>query len=211
MLALGLEQDGQYGKDKLLFSRSVVSSSLQPHGLQHSRLPCPSPSPGVCSNSSIVSMMPSNHLILCHSRLFLPSIFPSIRVFSNESGLFASRGQSIGALASASVPPMNSQDWFSLGLTHLISLQSKERTRRFSIYLVGDRYQERETWRLVLRFSQVNKRMLVWTDCRGPEHGKYSQFQGKVMAGLDCRIWNKWRVFRGGVQFYTRTWCLQEG
>ena len=55
--------------------------------LQHTRLPCPSPSPGACSNLSIESGMPSNHLILCHPLLHLPSISPSIRVFSNESAL----------------------------------------------------------------------------------------------------------------------------
>ena len=70
----------------LLFSRSVVSHSLWPHGLQHARPPCPSPTSGACSNSCplIESVMPSNHLILCHPLLLLPSIFPSIRVFSNE-------------------------------------------------------------------------------------------------------------------------------
>ena len=69
------------------FSRSAVSNSLQPHGLQHARLPCPSPTPGAYSNSSIESVMPTNHLILCHPLLLLPSIFPSIRVFSSESVL----------------------------------------------------------------------------------------------------------------------------
>ena len=61
--------------------------SLQPHGLQHTRPLCPSPSPRVCSNSSTESVMPSNHLILCCPLLLLPSIFSSIRVFSNESAL----------------------------------------------------------------------------------------------------------------------------
>ena len=70
------------------FSHSVVSNSLQPHGLRHTRPPCPSPTPRVYSNSmSIEPMMPSNHLILCRPLLLLPSIFPSIRVFSNESVL----------------------------------------------------------------------------------------------------------------------------
>ena len=70
------------------FSHSVVSDSLQPHGLQHTRPPCPSPTPRVYSNSmSIESVMPSTHLILCRLLLLLPSIFPSIRVFSNESVL----------------------------------------------------------------------------------------------------------------------------
>ena len=69
------------------FSPSVMSDPLQPHGLQHATPPCPSPTPGVYSNLSIESMMPSNHLILCCPLLLLPSIFPSIRVFSNESVL----------------------------------------------------------------------------------------------------------------------------
>ena len=60
---------------------------MPPHGWQHARLPCPSPTPRACSNSSIELVMPSHHLILCHPLLFLPSTFPSIRVFSNESVL----------------------------------------------------------------------------------------------------------------------------
>ena len=67
---------------------SVMSDSLRPHGLQHARLPCPSPTPGsLLKLMSIESVMPFNHLILCHPLLLLPSIFPSIRVFSNESVL----------------------------------------------------------------------------------------------------------------------------
>ena len=66
-------------------SGSVMSNSLRPHGLQYTGLPRPSLSPRVCSNScTIESVMPSNHLILCHPLFLLPSIFPSIRVFSNE-------------------------------------------------------------------------------------------------------------------------------
>ena len=80
---------------------------------------------------STESVMPSNHLILCHPLLFLPSIFPSIRVFSNEPAL-APGGQSIGVSASASVLPMNIQDWSPLGLTGWISLQSKGLSRVFS-------------------------------------------------------------------------------
>ena len=65
-----------------------MSNSLRPHGLQHTRLPCPSLSPGVCSNSCPLSwVMVSNHLILCHSFLLLPSIFPSTRVSPNKSTL----------------------------------------------------------------------------------------------------------------------------
>ena len=69
------------------FSRSVISDSLRPHESQHARPLCPSPTPGVHSNTSIESVMPSSHLILCHPLLLLPSIPPSIRVFSNESTL----------------------------------------------------------------------------------------------------------------------------
>ena len=65
-----------------------MSDSLQPHGLQHARLPSPSPTSRACSNSmSIESVMPSSHLTLCCPLLLLPSIFPSIRIFSNESVL----------------------------------------------------------------------------------------------------------------------------
>ena len=73
----------------LQFSPSVVSDSLWPHGLQHTRLPCPSPTPWAYSNSCPSSwwVMPSNHLILCCPLLLPLSIFPSIRVFSNESVL----------------------------------------------------------------------------------------------------------------------------
>ena len=67
------------------WSHSVMSNSLWPHGMQHNRLPCPSPTPGACSKlMSINSVMPSNHLIFCHPLFLPPSIFPSIRVFSNE-------------------------------------------------------------------------------------------------------------------------------
>ena len=78
---------------------------------------------------SIDLVMPSNHYILCHPLLLLPSFFPSIRVFSKESVL-ASGGQSIRA--SASALPMTIQDWFPLGSTGWISLQSKGLSRVFS-------------------------------------------------------------------------------
>ena len=69
------------------FSHSVVSTSLRPYPLQHARPPCPSPTPRACPHLSTESVMPSNHLFLCHPLLLVPSIFPSIRVFSNESAL----------------------------------------------------------------------------------------------------------------------------
>ena len=81
-------------------------------------------SQGLLKLMSIESVMPSKHLILCHPLLLLPSIFPIIKVFSSESDLCI-RCQSIGAWASASVLPMNIQDWLPLVLTGFISLQSK--------------------------------------------------------------------------------------
>ena len=81
---------------------------------------------------SIKSVMPFNHLILCHPLLLLPLIFPSIKVFLSQ--FFTSGGQSIGA--SASVLPMNIQDWFPLGWTGWISLQSKGFSRIFSTTIV---------------------------------------------------------------------------
>ena len=73
------------------FSHSVVSDSLRPHESQHARPPCPSPTPGVHSDSmSIESVMPSSHLILCHPLLLLPPIPPSIRVFSNRHSIYSS-------------------------------------------------------------------------------------------------------------------------
>ena len=69
------------------FSHSVMSDSLPPHESQHARPPCPSPTPGVQRLTSIESVMPSSHLILCHPLVLLPPIPPSIRVFSNESTL----------------------------------------------------------------------------------------------------------------------------
>ena len=80
--------DNGYKASNIQFSHSVVSDSLRPRGLQHTRLPGPSPTPRAYSNSMPIElMMPSNHLILCHPLLLLPSIFPSIRVFYSESVL----------------------------------------------------------------------------------------------------------------------------
>ena len=82
-----MDSKNSFFHQSIHFSPLVMSDPLQPHGLQHTTLPCPSPTPGAYSNLSIKSMMPSNHLILCCPLLLLPSIFPSIRVFSNESVL----------------------------------------------------------------------------------------------------------------------------
>ena len=114
------------------FSRSVMSDSLQPHGPQHTRPPCPSLTPGVYSNTCPLSRW-------CH-----PTISSSVVPFSSSlqsfqaSGsfqmtqFFASSGQTIGVSVLASVLPMNIQDWFHLGLTGWISLQSKGLSRVFS-------------------------------------------------------------------------------
>ena len=108
----------------MLFSCAVMSDSLWPHRLQHTRPLCPSPplsltiSRSLPKFMSIASVMPSSHLIFWCPLLLLPSIFPSIRDFSNES-MFASDDQNTGALASASVLPMNIQGWFPLGWTGL--------------------------------------------------------------------------------------------
>ena len=111
---------------------SVVSDSLWPHRLQYARPPCPSPTPRVYSKFiSIEWGMPSNHLILCRTLLLPPSIFPSIGVFTNESALRI-RWPNIGVSTSASVLPMNIQDWFPLVWTGWISLLSKGLSRVFS-------------------------------------------------------------------------------
>ena len=116
----------------LLLSLAVLSDSFQAHGLQHTKSPCPSPSPRACSNSCQLSWW-------CH-----PTISSSVVPFSScsqsfpasgsfpVSRLFASGGQSTRVSASASVLPINIQGWFPLGLTGWISLQSKGLSRIFS-------------------------------------------------------------------------------
>ena len=116
----------------LQFSHSVVSDFLRPRGLQHTRLPCPSPTPRVYSDSSPLSWW-------CH-----PTISSSVVPFSSRhqsfpasgsfprSQLFTSGGQSIGVSATASVLPMSIQGWFPLGLNSLTSFQSKGLSTVFS-------------------------------------------------------------------------------
>ena len=129
------KQQGSYciGRHiQVQFSSSVVSNSLRSYGLQHSRLPCPSPTPEPCSNSCPSSWW-------CH-----PTISSSVIPFSfclqsfpvsgsfPMSQFFAWDGQRNGVSASASALPMNIQDWFPLGWTCWISLQSKGLSRVFS-------------------------------------------------------------------------------
>ena len=107
-----------------------MSNSLWPHGLQHARLPCPSLSPGVCLDSYPLSQW--CYLVISSSAtLFCPLSFLASRSFP-VSQLFASGGQSIGASALALILPVNSQGWFPLGLTGLISLLSSGFSRVFS-------------------------------------------------------------------------------
>ena len=114
------------------FSRSVVSDSLWPSGLQHASPPCPSPTPGVYSNSCPPSRWChptiSSSVIPLSSQLLT---FPASESFP-MSHFLASSGQSIGVSASTSVLPMNIQDWFPLGWTGWISLQSKGLSRVLS-------------------------------------------------------------------------------
>ena len=114
------------------FSRSVMSDSLWPHGLQHTRLLCLSPTPGACSNSCLSSQWCHPTVSSCRPLLLLPWIFPSIRVFSNESVLPIRWPKYWPPSASAWVLPMNIQDWFPLGLIGWIFLQSKGLSRVFS-------------------------------------------------------------------------------
>ena len=107
-----------------------MSYFLWPHGLQLTRLACPTLSPSVCSDSCPLSQWRYRTISPSAVFSFLQS-FPASGSFP-MSRLFASGGQSIGALASASILPMNIQDWFPLGLTGLISLQSKGLSRVFS-------------------------------------------------------------------------------
>ena len=110
-------------------SRSVVSDSATPWTAEHQAPLSITNSQSLLKLVSIESVMPSSHLILCHRLLLLPSIFPSVRVFNKESVLCI---KSPSIRVSASVLAMNIQDWFPLGLTGWISLQSKGLSRVFS-------------------------------------------------------------------------------
>ena len=111
----------------LLFGHSKCPTLCDPMG-------CSTISQSLLKLMSTESVMPSSHLILCHPLVLLPSISPSISIFSNEffsNWFLASGGESIGASALASILPMNIQRWFPLGLTGLI-LQSSRLSRVFS-------------------------------------------------------------------------------
>ena len=139
------------------FSHSVMPDSLRPHEPQHARPPCPLPTPGAYSNSCPLSRW-------CH-----PTVSSSVIPFSSRlqsfaasgsfqmSQLFASGGQSFGVSASTSVLPMNTQDWFPLGWTGWISLQSKGLSRVFSNTTV----QKHQFFRAQLSL-QFNSHISTW-------------------------------------------------
>ena len=155
-----------------------MSDFLQPHGLQHSRLPCPSLSPRVCSNSCPLSQW-------CH-----PTVSSSVVPFSSclqsspdlgsfqMSQLFASVGQSIGVSASTSVLPMNIQHWFPLGWTGWISLQFKGLSMVFSNTTV----QKHQFFGIQLS-SQSNSHIHTWPQEK-PIALTRQTFVGKVMSLL---------------------------
>ena len=127
-------QLGQLFLPSVKFRSSNMSNSLWPHGLQHARLPCPLPTPGIYSKSCPLSQW-------CHPTIsssvipfsFCLQSFPaSVPMSFAVSQFFASGGQSIGVSASASVLPVTIQGWFPLGWTDWISLQSKGLSRVFS-------------------------------------------------------------------------------
>ena len=138
-----------------------MSDSLQPHGLQYARLPCPSPAPRACSNSYPLSQW-------CH-----PTISSSVVPFSSclqsftasgsfpRNQFFTSGGQSIGVSASASVLPMNIQDWLPLGWTGWISLQSKRLSRIFSNTTVQKHQFFGSQLALFMKYWEGPKRALV--------------------------------------------------
>ena len=152
----------------LQFSHSVVSDSLRPHGMQHARLTCP-PAPGVHSNSCLLSQW--CHLTISSSATPFSSclqFFPASGSFQ-MSQLFESGGQSIGVSASASVLPLNIQDWFPLGLTGWISLQSKGLSRVFSNTTVqkfkNNYYSDNFLPPLSLFASLISKHFPKWKNC----------------------------------------------
>ena len=161
-----------------------MSDSLQPHGLQHTRLSCPSLTPKAYSNSCPLSQW-------CH-----PTISSSVIPFSSRlqsfpasgsfpmSQLFASGGQNIGVSASASVLSMNIQDWFPLRLTDLISLQSKGLSRVFSNTTV----QKHQFFGAQLWPPDV-KSWLIWKD---PDAGKDWGQEEKGTTEDEMVGWHHW-------------------
>ena len=129
---LELRLQGEISISSVQFSGSVMSDSLPPHEPQHARTPCPSPTPGVYPNSCQSSRW--CHLTISSADVPFSSCLQTFPTWGSfpMSQLFASRGQNNGVSASTSVLPMNTQNWFLLGWTGWISLQSKGLSRVFS-------------------------------------------------------------------------------
>ena len=168
-----------YGISSVQFNYSVMSNSLQSYGLQHARVPCPSPTSRTCSNSCPLS------------RWFYPTISSSVIPFFSclqsfpasgslpMSQFFESGGQSIGVSALASVLPMNIQNWFPLGWTGWISLQTKGLSRVFSNTTV----QKHQLFSAQLS-SQSNSHIHT-SLLEKPQLTRWT-FVGKVMSLLIC-------------------------
>ena len=182
-----------YGFSSVKFSRSVMSDSLWPHGLQHARSPYPSPTPGVYPNSCPLSQW-------CH-----PTISSSVSPFSSRlqsfpasgffqmSQFFTSGGQNIGVSASTSVLPKSIQDWFPLGWTGWISLQSKGLSRVFSNTTV----QKHQVYALSL-----GKLIILLTD------DKYFVTSMRPISRIEQTLWKaKWRHKRKPWSLVIRVIC----
>ena len=130
-LTLNDSEESEFPRSSVQFSCSVVSNSLWPHQLQHTRLPCPSPTPGTCSNSCPLSQWCHPTILSCRPLLLLPSVFPSIRVFSNESVLHI-RWPKYWSFSFSISPSNEYSGQISFRIDGLISLQSKGLSRVFS-------------------------------------------------------------------------------
>ena len=163
-----------------------MSDSLRPYGLQYARLSCPSPTPGAYSNSCPLSWW-------CH-----PTISSSVIPFSSRlqsfpasgsfpmSQFFASGGKSIGVSASASVLPMNTQDWCPLGWTGFISLQPRGFSRVFSNTTV----QKHQFFGAQLSFGEGNGSPLQCSCLENPRDG--GAWRAAVYGVTQSRTWLKW-------------------
>ena len=153
-----------------------MSDSLWPHGLKHTRSPGPSSTPRACSNSSPSSRWcQSNHLIFCCPLLLQPSIFPSIWVFSSESVLRI-RWSKYWSFSLSISPSNEYQDWFPLGWTDWISLQSKGHSRLFSNTTVQKHqfFVYKESWAFSHLYMTTGKTIALTRQT----------FVGKVMSKL---------------------------
>ena len=148
-----------------------MSDSLRPHGLQHARLPCQSPTPGACSNSCPLSQWchPTSSSSVASFSSCLQS-FPASGSFP-MSQFFTSGSQSIGVSASTSGLPMNIQDWFPLGLAGLIFLQSKGLSRVFSNTIV----QKHQFFSAIKKRGEQNNAFCSNMDRTTDYHTKWSK------------------------------------